>query len=113
MVAGADYYFTWAVWLTFGICADLSFGTVYLYNFLAMDRLKHVFASVLGISKDSITPELSPQTTPTWDSLNAIVLITEIEKEFSVTFAYAEAMGVKNFGDVVALVQSKGIDLHE
>jgi acyl carrier protein len=77
-----------------------------------MDKLRMIFSSVLGVSADSITPELSPQNTPTWDSLNAIVLITEIEKAFGVRFAYDEAMGVKNFRDVVALVESKVPDFN-
>lgn len=72
-----------------------------------MDILKNIFASVLGITLDRVVPELSPENTGSWDSLNAIVLITEIEKAFKVRFDYAEAMSVKNFGDVVELVRSK------
>lgn len=75
-----------------------------------MDTLKNIFSSVLGIDAASITDDLSPENTPAWDSLNAIVLIVEIEKAFHVKFDYAEAMAVKNFGDVVRLVQSKAPD---
>jgi acyl carrier protein len=77
-----------------------------------METLKKIFSSVLGIEPDKITPELSPANTPSWDSLNAIVLITEIEKAFRVRFDYEEAMGVKNFGDVVLLVKSKTSEFH-
>lgn len=76
-----------------------------------MDDLKRIFASVLGIPAEAITPELSPETTPAWDSLNAIILLTEIEKAFNVRFTYDEAMGIRNFGEVVALVRSKNITL--
>jgi acyl carrier protein len=75
-----------------------------------MDTLKKIFSAVLGVSPDAITPELSPENTPAWDSLNAIVLITEIEKGFGIRFGYDEAMAVKNFGDAVALVRSKKPD---
>jgi acyl carrier protein len=78
-----------------------------------MEVLKKIFSSVLGVPETSITSELSPTNTPSWDSLNAIVLITEIEKAFGVRFAYDEAMGVKNFGDVVALVKSKAPHFYE
>ena len=77
-----------------------------------METLKKIFSSVLGIDADKIGPELSPQNTPSWDSLNAIVLITEIEKAFHVRFDYEEAMGVKNFGDVITLVKSKSAEFH-
>lgn len=76
-----------------------------------MDTLKHIFASVLQIPQEAVTDTLSPDTAPNWDSLNAIILITEIEKAFNVTFTFDEAMAVKNFGEVVALVRSKGVTL--
>lgn len=72
-----------------------------------MDALRTVFASVLGVPAAEITPELSPQNTPAWDSLNAIVLITEIEAAFGIRFSYDEAMAVKNFGDAEELVKRK------
>lgn len=78
-----------------------------------MDTLKEIFSSVLGVPAGTITPELSPENTPAWDSLTAIVLIVEIEKGFNVKFAYDEAMGVKNFGEVVALIKSKSPAFHE
>ena len=75
-----------------------------------MSKLTHIFSSVLGISESSVIPELSPENTASWDSLNAIILLTEIEKAFDVRFAYADAMAIKNFADVKALVATKGKD---
>ena len=60
--------------------------------------------------EEEVTPGLSPENTPSWDSLNAIILVTEIEKAFGVTFSFDEAMAVKNFDDVNKLVKSKGKD---
>jgi acyl carrier protein len=77
-----------------------------------MDALKQIFSSVLGIDPEKVVPGLSPENTPSWDSLNAIVLITEIEKAFNVKFDYTEAMAVKNFADVVSLVKSKTREFH-
>ena len=76
-----------------------------------METLQKIFSSVLGIPQEKVTKDLSPANTPAWDSLNAIVLITEIEKAFKVKFTYDEAMGVKNFGRI-ALVTSKVPDFH-
>ncbi len=73
-----------------------------------MSKLAHIFASVLGIDEAKVIPELSPENTPSWDSLNAIVLVSEIEKEFSVRFDYDEVMAVRNFGDALRLVSEKG-----
>jgi len=75
-----------------------------------MSRLTHIFSSVLGIDEATVVPELSPDNTPSWDSLNAIVLVSEIEKAFNVHFGYDEVMAVRNFSDAVKLVTEKGGD---
>lgn len=76
-----------------------------------MDALKHIFSLVLQVPEDEITGALAPENTPAWDSLNAIILVTEIEKAFNVRFTFDEAMAVKNFGEVAQLVRSKGVAL--
>lgn len=73
-----------------------------------MSKLTHIFSSVLGVPEAEITPEFSPQTVSAWDSLNAIILLTEIEKAFDMKFDFNEAMEIKNFSDVLVLIESKG-----
>lgn len=75
-----------------------------------MSKLTHIFSSILGVDEKLVTPELAPTNAPSWDSLNAIVLLTEIEQSFGVTFDYDEAMKVRTFADVIELVASKGAD---
>lgn len=76
-----------------------------------MKKLATIFASVLNIEELAVTAEVSPQNTPSWDSLNAIVLVTEIEQAYNVKFSYQEVMSIKNFGDVLELLKSKGADV--
>lgn len=75
-----------------------------------MSKLTLIFSSVLGIPEDQVTATLSPENTSSWDSLNAIILLSEIEKTFETRFAYDQAMSIKNFGDVLALVKAVGKD---
>ncbi|MFA5130045.1 MAG: acyl carrier protein [Patescibacteria group bacterium] len=75
-----------------------------------MSKLTTIFSSVLGIDESAVIDTLAPSNAPSWDSLNAIILLTEIEKAFDVTFGMDEAMAVKNFADVKALVASKEKD---
>jgi acyl carrier protein len=77
-----------------------------------MDKLKQIFATVLNIPLEQVTENLSPDTCAAWDSLNAIVLVTEIEKAFSLKFSFDEAMAVKNFGDAIKLLASKGANVN-
>lgn len=77
-----------------------------------MSKLTKIFSSVLNIPEDKVVPKLSPENCAAWDSLNAIVLVSEIEQAFKLKFSYDEAMGVKNFTDVLALVKSKGGEIN-
>ncbi len=77
-----------------------------------MTILINIFSQVLGIDESKIDSNLSPQNTPSWDSLNSIVLLTEIEKAFDVRFDIKEAMAIKNFKEVEELLASKGKDPH-
>ncbi len=76
-----------------------------------MDILKKIFSSVLNLPESDIIDTLSPAHAESWDSLNAIILLTEIEKAFKVKFTFDEAMEIKDFGEVIALIRSKGIRL--
>jgi acyl carrier protein len=113
VVDGADHCFAVYFWIVACFCKHFSPCTLYLHNFLIeiMDKLKEVFSKILNISTENVKDDLSPKNTPTWDSLNSIILITEIEKAFQMTFSYDEAMSVKNFSEVVSLLKSKGISL--
>lgn len=76
-----------------------------------MDKLKKIFASVLEIPESGVTLELAQETTPEWDSLRSIVLLTEIENGFGLRFNFDEAMAVRTFGDAAALLAAKGVTL--
>lgn len=73
-----------------------------------MSTLTQIFSAVLGIEESKITDDLSPSNTPSWDSLNAIILISELERAFDIKFSYDEAMNVKNFGEAAKLIRVKG-----
>ena len=75
-----------------------------------MSILTTIFSRILGVKEEEVISDLSPENTPSWDSLNAIILVTEIEKAFAVKFSFDEAMAVKNFYDVGKLVEAKGKD---
>lgn len=78
-----------------------------------MTKLKQIFSSILGIDESQINGDTSPQNTESWDSLNSIVLLTEIEKAFNLRFDIHEAMAIKNFKEVEDLLISKGKDPNE
>lgn len=64
------------------------------------DALASVIARVLEIDKSTITNSLSPAQVPSWDSFNALLLVSELEKEFKVTFTMDEVTAVKCVKDI-------------
>lgn len=67
--------------------------------------LKTVFAEIFELPIEEVTDGLTPETCATWDSLNHLRLITEIEGKFGVEFTMAEvqeALSVTKFRQLLA-----------
>ena len=52
-------------------------------------------------------PGLSASDVDGWDSLTHVRLILTVERAFGVKFSAAESTGMKNVGELVALISSK------
>ena len=75
-----------------------------------MKTVEEIIAHVLNIDSASITDASSPQTIEDWDSFNGLVLVTELEKAFNVSFSLDEVVTVKNVGDIKAALKKHGIN---
>lgn len=65
-----------------------------------MEKLNQLLARVLNIDEKIINDTSSPETISEWDSLNGILLVIELEKNFNVKFTMDEVMAVKNVSDI-------------
>ena len=70
-------------------------------------RVKQVAADVFGTSSDQITPDSSPQTIETWDSVQHLNLVLALESELGIRIDPEEIERMKTIGDVIALVREK------
>ena len=70
-------------------------------------RVDRIVSIVLGIDIDKIPDFTSPTTNDEWDSLHHMMLISEIEKEFNVTFSVDEAVAIKNIRSIKELLKQK------
>lgn len=74
---------------------------------------QQIFAKIEVISKKIFGKEtiISEATSSSdiekWDSMNHVVLISTIEKEFAVTFDIMEVIGITKFGDFIDLIEKK------
>jgi acyl carrier protein len=74
---------------------------------------EEVFSRIEAIAKKIFGPHvhITEATTSAdvekWDSMNHVLLISTIEKEFGVTFDIMEIIGIQRFGDFVDLIEKK------
>jgi acyl carrier protein len=73
------------------------------------DRLVAVFALVLKVPAERLSDETSPDNTPSWDSLAAMELVSQIEESFGVQLSTREIMKMRSLGLARATLRSKGV----
>ena len=68
-----------------------------------------VVASTLKIDPSDLNEQSNAKNTAKWDSLRHIELMMSIESVYGVRFALPEIAGMRNLGDMRALLESKGV----
>jgi acyl carrier protein len=76
-------------------------------NDILLNDLQRIFQIVLKKSDLVITPDLTAADVPEWDSLNHLLLITEVEKHFQIKFKLKELISMECVGDMIDLVKMK------
>ena len=74
------------------------------------EKLKVLISKVLDISKEAATDETSPESTPSWDSFNALVMVSELEDDFNVHFSMEEVLAVKCVKDIREALMRHGVE---
>ena len=69
-------------------------------------RIEVTAKKIFG-EKTRITESTTPSDVDTWDSMNHVLLISSIEKEFGVSFDIMEIIGIKCFADFADLIEKK------
>ena len=70
-----------------------------------MKTFNSIVAEIFSIDEKKIHDELSSKDVPDWDSLNYLLFIAELEKEFNMTFSMNEVMNAQTLGDIRKLVE--------
>ena len=69
-----------------------------------------VVASTLKIDPSELNEQSNAKNTANWDSLRHIELMMSVESVYGVRFALAEIAGMRNLGDMRALLETKGVE---
>ena len=71
-------------------------------------RLNAVFADIFDDDSIEVGYMTTAADVEDWDSLNHISLIEAVENEFGVSFTMGEVSGMKNVGEMVAIIEKRG-----
>ena len=71
------------------------------------DKLTNIFRAVFNNDALALTNSLTANDVENWNSLTHMLLISEIEKEFSIKFKLKELNRMRNVGEMVNIIISK------
>lgn len=71
-------------------------------------RLNEVFRDVFGDPSISVTAATTSSDIEDWDSIEHINLIGAVEEEFGMRFKMREVSGMKNVGEMIAIIAERG-----
>ncbi len=74
-------------------------------------KLLAILSKILDIDENIITDETSPRNTETWDSFNALMIVSELENTFNIHFTMDEVTAVTCVGDIKEALKRHGIDM--
>lgn len=75
---------------------------------LLFERLNSVFRDVFDDAGLTVDGNTTAADVDGWDSLTHIALIAAVEDEFGFSFGMKEVVGMKNVGDMAAIIASRG-----
>ena len=59
-----------------------------------MSRINAIVGEVLGIPSEQVSADLTPDSIATWDSLNHLRLITQLEQELAIKLTMVEIQAI-------------------
>jgi acyl carrier protein len=77
------------------------------------EELFSLLARVLGLNISEITDKTSPENTESWDSFNALVMVTELENMFNISFTMQEVQAVVCVADIKKALSSHGVEIND
>lgn len=72
-------------------------------------KLNQLIAEVLDLKIEEINDDVSPENTDSWDSFNALVMVTELEETFNVSFTMDEIYEVKKVSDIKEILTQHSV----
>ena len=76
-------------------------------NLTIKDRLTPIFRNVFNDDSILVDEQLTAEDVISWDSLTHMLMIAEVESQFSIKFKLREIGNLKNVGSLIDLIRAK------
>ncbi len=76
-----------------------------------MNKLTCLLSKILKIDESQIGDGLTQSSTSSWDSMNHLLLVAEIEKEFQVRLTTSEVVGMNSVKSVKEVLKNHGVQI--
>jgi acyl carrier protein len=76
-----------------------------------MKEFNAIVSEFFKLDPDQISDSLTSKDIPTWDSMNYLLFIAELEKEYDISFSMDEVLNADSLGSIRTLLKSKGASL--
>lgn len=72
-----------------------------------MKTFNQIVSSIFSIDESTIKDEMSSKDIADWDSMNYLLFIAELEKEYQMSFSMDEVMNAQTLGDIRKVVEAR------
>jgi acyl carrier protein len=76
-------------------------------------KFYEIVGNILGVDPSTLNEGSNASNVPQWDSLRHIEVIFAVESAYQVRFTMPEIAGLRNLGDMRAVLLSKNVALTE
>lgn len=73
-----------------------------------MTAFNDIVAKIFNIKTEDVRDNMTSKDIPDWDSMNYLLFISELEKEFKVSFTMDEVLGADSLGALRTILEAKG-----
>ena len=72
-----------------------------------MEKFNHIISKIFEIPETDVKDTMSSKDIPKWDSMNYLLFIAELEKEYNMSFTMDEVMNAQTVGDIRTIVAAR------
>jgi acyl carrier protein len=71
------------------------------------NKFSEIASKFLKISVEDLRDDMTPADVPQWDSMNYLLMVAELEREYKIALTMDEVTGAKTLGDVKAAIRKR------